>query len=137
MNPDLENSVYNVINDVLRTKHSRLTVSIPASGALSDVEGSIPSPDLLITNPATGKKLALEIKQAASELPLSLYPSLKKMNDAIRASGTDFVVLSATPPSGSFSSNIGKSNIDMVYFDHAEDIADKIEGRLKRLEGEQ
>lgn len=100
-----ETNLLTEITDYIAKHHKSLTATIPATatyviGTTPNVpyRVRIPSPDIMVQNPATGAVLAVEVKgsQYAPSLPIAVLPQMVEIKDALAIVNGKVVLISAT-----------------------------------------
>jgi hypothetical protein len=112
--------------------HHNLELSVPVSGSFPLHGRSILGPDIIVTNPKTGRVLGIEIKAGERELPIGLYPRLKLMKENLSGFG-DFIVLSDAKPSDVLSNNVASAGISFLKIDDPAKAITALEPKLNEL----
>lgn len=132
--PEYESLIFDRITSWIKQGHHGLKITHPLSTTVQLAGQIVPSPDLIVENPATGKSLAIEIKAVNRLLPIGVFPQLKEMRDRFTSAGSDFVVMSSAPPTGVLSSNFHQSGISWIEAEDPNKAFEMLEPKLQKLE---
>jgi hypothetical protein len=107
--PEPENIFAEELGNSIQERHKSIHVI-----KLSERPGGECHPDILVVNPQTNSQLGIEIKGGFSEVPMGVYPQLKKMSDLMAQQHGKIVVLTTVPPSGALQSNASADGIALI-----------------------
>jgi hypothetical protein len=129
---DFEGTFLERLGHVLAERHPRLQLEVPSSGS----HPGVPSPDFVVYNPATGARLAGELKDGlqAQHMPFSTLPYLRSLREYFRPANGDVILITTGCVPELVRNGLTRDGIEFLQVASPEEATDRLENRLFELD---
>lgn len=129
---DFEGPFLARLERLLTERHPTLQLSVPSSGSHSVG----PTPDFIVTNPATGAVLVGEVKSGAhaQDIPYSTLPQLRRIKEHDKSDRSAVVLITTSLLPDLVRDGLNKDGIAHIQVGSAEEAANRLENQLQWLE---
>jgi hypothetical protein len=133
---EFESAFFSALADHISSRHHGLTCTVPPSGTYLAFGRTVPSPDVVVTNPSSGAALLIEVKgdRYGKSLPYATLPEMKAMREALQHTNAEVMLISTVDVPEAVLARLREQQITVARARTVDDAINQIETKLAALE---